>query len=175
MDGFHFAGATQLLSPNSCSKKEAEEAATALVEAIGGQLPETANHKLEMTRKTFAFKEFRTPTKNLLSAVANALQQALPAGWSLQKSKPSNPLDPAGIGRMRIQYDKSELELLSPQPAEDACLHWLWDAETCSAKPDHYTDENFVRLVFSADEGTEVEWIETYNFLVTGCLGKFYI
>ena len=155
MDGVHFAGATQLLSSNTCSKQEASAAAQSLAATLDGRLPETALDTQSMPASTWKFKEYRAPTKHLLCSLANCLQQVMPRGFSLDACRPCNPLLPAGCSCVRLLHDEAELELLPGSPTPDARLHFIWDFDDCKGREDFYTDENFVRLVWAADEGTE--------------------
>ena len=155
LGGRHFSGATQLLQANVCTKTEAVQAATALSEVVAGELPLNAEYKVDIPKEAWKFKEFRQPTKYLLCGLANSLQQAMPLGWSLACCRPPNPLMPATSGCARLLYDASETALMVPPPPEHARLHFVWDPESKEARADHYLNENFTRLVFSADEGTE--------------------
>ena len=152
MGGIHFAGATQMVQSNAISKTEAQSACQALADAVGGQLPASAQHKISIGDESWAWQDYRTSTKHLLLALANSLQHAMPAQWTLADCKPGNPLGPAST---RVQYDPSEIVLLNPQPPAASTLFFTWDEDTCQGQPDFYLDENFTRLVFAADEGTE--------------------
>ena len=156
MGGYHFSGATQLLPANGSSKQEAKLAAQSLAAAVSGRLPDDASQLVRMSPATFAFREFRTPTKNLLCSLANALQQVMPEGWSLQDTKPGNPLRPRDIGCERLKLEQEELSLLKSSQASAQTLYFVWDPDALEARYDFYVNENFTRLVFSADEGTEV-------------------
>ena len=155
MDGCHFAGACQLLSPNAVSKEQAAEAASALVSVLQGRMPDTAVEKVQIPSEAYSFREFRTPTKHLLSALGNSLQQAMPSGFSFQSLKPGNPLRAAGPDCMRVEFDETEKALLTPSPPSASRLFFLWDSSSGESKPDYYTSEDFIRVTFSADEGTE--------------------
>ena len=155
MDGCHFAGATQLLPSNTCSQEEAAAAATSLACALQGCLPESAMEHQNMPAGSWKFKEYRTSTKHLLCSLGNCLQQVMPRGWTLNGCRPNNPLLPAGTSSTRMLYDATELELLPSSLPEGSQVHFNWDFDSCKARPDFYTDEQFVRLVWAADEGTE--------------------
>ncbi|CAE6950908.1 unnamed protein product [Symbiodinium sp. CCMP2592] len=155
MDGLHFAGATQLLPVNTCSKTEAVAAAVALSSCLEGVLPDNAKSRFALPKDAHSFREFRTPTKHLLSGLANSLQQAMPAGWTLQGCIPPNPLLPAARGCDRLPFEEVEKSLLNPKLAQDAKVYFVWDPEASEGRQDFYVHEDFVRLVFGADEGTE--------------------
>ena len=127
-------------------------------------MPASAHANVPMTKETFQFREYRTPTKHLLCSLANSLQQAMPSGWTLQKARPSNPLLPTTFGCERLAYQPLEMQLMDPRPSDDCCLHFTWDPETLESRPDHYVSEDFVRLVFSSDEGTEARCEEQGAF-----------
>ena len=166
MDGCHFAGACQLLSPNAVSKEQASEAASSLVSILHGRLPHTAVEKVNIPHEAYSFREYRTPTKHLLAALGNSLQQAMPSGFSFQSTKPSNPLRAAGPDARRVEFDDTEKALLTPRPPPESRMFFLWASSTGESKPDYYTNEAFVRVTFAADEGTVSMF---FYILVFGC------
>ena len=152
-----------MLPVNVCNKDEAAEASRSLAAALQGRLPQDATQRTQLPKNAFAFREFRKPTKDLLAGIANSLQQAMPSGFTLQSCKPPNPLKPAGQGCERHVYDNSELRLLPQQLPSDAHFFFTWDSEALESRKDFYEHENFTRLVFSADEGTQACLAEVYE------------
>ena len=155
MDGLHFSGATQILPSNTCTLEEARSAAAALASAVSGCLPQDALQKVSLPQDTFRFKEYRGPTKFLLCGVANALQQVMPAGWNLQNCRPPNLLLRRGCTGQRLVLDPTELTLCPDTSPDSQQLHFVWDTDTLESRYDFYISEDFTRLVFAADEGTE--------------------
>ena len=157
MDGHHFAGTTQLISSTSCSSAEAAEAAASMAVAVADELPQRGSAQLYLRKDAFKFKEFRTATKQLLSAVANSVQTALPEGFTLQSACPPNLLKPAGPQCQRYSFRATEVEALGQE--DDGLEHYfLYDFESRSAQPDYYKNDDFYHLCFAADEGTEAGW-----------------
>ena len=114
MGGKHFSGATQLLNATSLNEEETEAAAASVAKAMDGSLPSTAKAEVGKDKKLhFAWKEFRTPTKMLLSAMANSLQQSLPENWTLLSSKPANVLKPRGPNSERLRFTEKETSTAS--------------------------------------------------------------
>ena len=106
---------------------------------------------------SFQWKEFRTPTKNMLMAVCNALMQAMPEGFNLQKCIPPRLLKPRCNQSERIpltQCEKAPLGLTSFP--DDCLLHFNWNYSSQSGWLDFLEDNSFYKLCFTADEGTEV-------------------
>ncbi|CAE7839889.1 unnamed protein product, partial [Symbiodinium necroappetens] len=155
LGGYHFAGPTQMVNVSACGKTEAEQAVETLGQVLQGERPADATSSVGMPKDAFKFREYRTPTKNLLCALANSLQHVMPQGWTLLKCRPPNPLKPATAGCSRISYDQSEMDVMVPPPPAGSNLHLIWDSERLEARADHYEHEDFTRLVFAADEGTE--------------------
>ena len=157
MAGKQFAGATQLLSAGACSASEVGDAAESMAAALQGQLPESGTAMVPLPNGCFKWREFRTPTKQLLTGLANCLQQALPPGFTLLSAKPTNPLRPSGPSgqRHRLTAEEMKVQALS---IEDGSRFFNFEPESdesLSGEPAFLRDENFFRLVLSADEGTE--------------------
>ncbi|CAE7788072.1 icmt-1, partial [Symbiodinium sp. CCMP2592] len=155
MGGKHFSGATQLLNATSLNEEETEAAAASMAKAMDGSLPPTAKADVGKDKKLhFAWKEFRTPTKMLLSAMANSLQQSLPENWTLLSCKPANLLRPRGPNSERLRFTEKEKAVhgLNPEHGARYFVHSFEDAESVC---DFYKHEGFYHLTFAADEGTE--------------------
>jgi len=146
-----FAGATQLL-PQGLSKEQSEACLKAFGNAIAGKLP-TPGVTKKLPQGTFAWKEFRTSSKNLLGGIANSLRVALPQGWNLQSCCPQPALVPRGQHSDRIAMINQEKELLGLDP--DMEYFWCYNYNNGTRWPDYYGNEDHYKLVFAADEGTE--------------------
>lgn len=150
----HFAGATQLL-PLNITKEQSKEALATFAAAVAKQF--TSQGKTpKLPASSFQWREFRTATKNLLSAVANALQVALPSGFSFASCMPQKQLVPRGPRADRIELLPEEREMLGyGHMPKDAKLHFVYNYESQTRWADFVEDRSFFKLSFSADEGTE--------------------
>ena len=176
MGGKQFAGATQLLSASAAGDDEAQgqAAADSMAEAVGQTRPDGGSGGLEVSKEKFKWKEFRTPTKQLLSGVANSLQQSLPEGFSLQSAKPCTVLRPCGPLGSRCLYTNKEKEVHGF--SEAGRVYFTYDHDTRERCPDFMASDDFYHLTCSADEGTEatgwckhslvVEVIRSHEFSV---------
>ena len=151
MAGHQFSGVTQLL-PFGQASEVAEEALESFLKALGGKVPLTAHEPMKLARDAFAWQQYRTSTKQLLLALGNALQQVMPQSFSFLSAKPSNLLAPRGPGE-RYQYLPEELVLQNGMAG--LSVSFVHDPRSGLRFPDFYLSEDFYRLVFSADEGTE--------------------
>ena len=157
IDGHQFTGPTQILPQHgSVSKEQATEAFKKLSETLRmrGEIPSSGHEKVALAPNCFGWREFRTATKHVLSALANALVNSLPGGYTLMNSKPPNALCPAGITGERLRMSEAEKQVfhLGRQSGD---LKFIYNFKTHESFLDYYIHEDFVRLVFSADEGTE--------------------
>ena len=160
MGGCQFSGATQLL-PLGASPEQCDLALGSLITNLKGQIPTTGHCELKLARNAFAWKEFRTSTKNLLCAIANSLRQYLPDGWSLANCKPHNLLAPMSPTGERVQYLPEELNL-RPE-LKDMDTFFIHDMKTGVRRPDFFLEETHYKLVFSADEGTEASLMLNFS------------
>ena len=154
MAGHHFAGATQLLSASGTSAAATAAAADSMATAVNGQLPEQGRGEVEVTHDSFAFKEYRQSTKEFLCGLANSLVQILPDGFTLTKTIPQNLLQPCGPDGLRRELTDRELEAHGFDSSKDRRFY-IYDTETRESAHDSYLNEDFIRLVIAADEGTE--------------------
>lgn len=157
IDGHQFTGPTQILPQHgSVCKEQAAEAFKKLSETLRthGEIPTTGYQKVTLAPNCFGWREYRTATKNVLSALANALVNSLPGGYTMANSKPPNALCPAGITGERLSMSPSEKKVfhLGGQSGE---LKFIYNFKTHESFLDYYVHEDFARLVFCADEGTE--------------------
>lgn len=113
---------------------------------------------------SFKWKEFRTPTKNLLVALTNAIQVAMPEGWTLQDCKPRPVLIPRGSQADRVALLNREKQALGlPEETYDMVMKFVYNFSSQSRWPD-YTEESCYRLSMALDEGTEVRgWKNNYQ------------
>lgn len=151
-NGVQYALATQSL-PLGLHGEQKEAAVRSFASEVHG------GHIQRPLRKgTFKWREFRQPTKNVLMAMVNGLQQALPDSWSLKDCQPQNLLVPRGVHSERFTLEKEEKQALGlPRSFEKMSLKYHWDFERRVATPDFYVNEHHWKLVFAADEGTEVQ------------------
>ena len=155
--GRQFAGATQLL-PVGLKEDQRKDATKAFAEAL--KVMYTQNGETpKLPQGTFKWKEFRTPTKNLLMAISNSIMQAMPAGFNMSKCIPSRPLVPRGNQGERILLEPAEKRSLGLDEEEwpdDMNLHFVWNFDAQSGYPDYIDDsKSHFKLAFAADEGTE--------------------
>ena len=158
INGHHWAGPTQLLPhASTVSGEQASEGLKTFSATLQkeGQIPKNASEKIKLSSRAFVWKEFRVATKNFLSATANSLSKSLPEGFSLKNCQPPNILKGAGITGERMLLIKEEKESLGMRGVSAPCM-CVYDYKTHERTLDVYLHENFVRLVFAADEGTEV-------------------
>ena len=69
---------------------------------------------------------------------------------------PPNQLTPAGPTGCRLQLLPEELRALGDEGEDTLVKYCHYDFKTGTSVLDYYTSESFYKLVFSADEGTEV-------------------
>ena len=164
MAGMQFAGVTQLL-PMGVSSQQAALALEAFLKVLDGKVPQKGHEALKIAKSNMMWQEYRTSTKNLLCAIANSLKQVLPDSWNLSHAKPPNQLRPRGVAGERFFYLPEEMvERKDPEHFQCAFVH---DFKTGVRAPDLYVSEEFYRLTFSADEGTEVGQFFIFQILLT--------
>lgn len=153
-NGYQFAGPTQMLPPpTSVSDEQASEAMKTFSATLKkeGQIP---CQKISLSSKAFEWKEFRVATKNVLSALANALIHSLGPGFSMKEFQPPNILCAAGIYGDRLELTEMEKATLGMSGLKGP-RKFIYDFKTHECALDCYLHEKFHRLIFSADEGTE--------------------
>lgn len=142
--------------PCSISPEEEQQALEAFNEALRNQWTQTGSTPV-LPKELFRWKEFRSSTKSLLLAVGNCLQQALPAGWSFSSCKPPKLLVPRSLQTDRLKLLPMEVNYLDLKNIpKDANLHYIHHYGTNERWLDFNDDDSYYKLVFSADEGTEV-------------------
>lgn len=152
MGSSQFAGTTQLL-PLGASSDQAQQALAALAKHLGGKIPVYGHERLKLAREAMVWKEYRASTKNLLAALTNSLMQCMPQGWNLSLLKPSNLLAPCGKHGERHSYLQQEQAFRADLAALK--LSFVQESGAGLRFPDFYVNEDFYKLVFAADEGTE--------------------
>lgn len=158
INGHHWAGPTQILPhPSTVSSEQASEGLKTFSATLqkGGHIPQGASEKIKVSSTAFVWKEYRVATKNVLAATANSLSKSLPEGFSLKNCQPPNFLKGAGISGERMLLMTEEKVSLGMRGMNAPCM-CIYDYKTHECTLDCYLHENFVRLVFAADEGTEV-------------------
>ncbi|CAK9062430.1 unnamed protein product [Durusdinium trenchii] len=153
--GKQFAGATQLL-PSGLGVDESACAMERFAEAAKVQMGQTAG-PVKLPCKSFDWREFRLPTKQLLMAVANALQVSLHNGFSFKSCRPRTLLVPRSHEADRFALLDTEKQALGlgKWPA-DAKLSFVYHYGTQRRWLDFMPhDDQPYKLIFSADEGTE--------------------
>lgn len=163
--GCQFAGATQLL-PTGLTEDQKQQALEAFNKAVKvmyshhGKVP-------ALPQGSFAWKEFRVPTKNLLAAVSNCLAASMPEGFNLQKCVPSRPLLPRSSQADRIALEDLEKESMGLGAwAKDCNLYFAYNFASQTRYLDFLEDNSHYKLCFSADEGTEELGIGTNSLLL---------
>ena len=153
--GKQFSGATQLL-PTGLSAEQSQKALQAFCQAFktmycqSGQVP-SIPQKID-----FGWKEFRVPTKNMLMGISNALVQIMPPDFTLQKCIPPVCLVPRATQADRLLLTDDEKTMLGLGPwAKDCDLYFVYNYASQTCFVDFIEDNDFYKLCFSADEGTE--------------------
>lgn len=157
-DGYQWAGPTQLLPQNgSVSDEQSLTAAREFSQTLKthGGIPESASQCVRVAPDSFRWKEFRTATKNVLCALGNALANSLPPGFNMAACRPPNVLVPAGIHGERFSLLEDEKKIHGAAEIKGDCKFICDFKKHCSVL-DYYVHDNFVHLVFAADEGAEV-------------------
>ena len=155
-----WAAATQML-PTAISKDQAVLALENFSKAIQLQFQKWGDDdscpRPPLPEDIFKWKEFRTPTKNLLVALGNALKVTLPPEWSFADCVPSQLLVPSTRDGERISMLPSEKKCLGLEGwPQDMDLKFVYNSSAQTRWPDFYIDDsNLYHLTFSADEGTE--------------------
>ena len=152
LNGHHFAAPTQLL-PAGGDPNEVEMALETFTEALKAATDTPQGSKVKIPKGSFDWKEYRQATKAVLAGLANSLRNVFPAGWSLKASMPPNLLQPVARGCDRVALVEAEKEMFGQ--ASVLNLSFNYDYNSYQATPQWYLHENFHRLIFSADEGTE--------------------
>ena len=153
LNGHHFAAPTQLL-PAGGDPDETEEALKTFTEALKVAGGAAKGEHVEVPKGSFNWKQYRQATKAVLAGVANSLRNCFPSGWSMKKCVPPNLLTPASTGCDRVSL--ADLEKATFDQPKTMHFFFNYDFRTFQATPQFYQHENFHRLIFSADEGTEV-------------------
>ncbi len=149
--------------PLGATAEQSESALKSLVKALDGQVPSGGSQGLKLARDAFMWKEYRSSTKQLLCAVANSLRQFMPENWNLSSLKPPNLLAPRSVTGERFMYLKEECDVRAD--LSDLQVAFVYDFKSGMRFPDYYLDESsFYRLVFAADEGTEVREAKRNQF-----------
>lgn len=125
-----------------------------------GQIPSSARQKVKLTSGAFQWKEYRVATKNVLCATANALCNSI-QNFTMKSCQPPNFLKGAGSTGERMVLMEEEKLALGLGDLKSPCM-WIYDYKTQERTLDCYQHENFTRLVFAADEGTEVRWAKIH-------------
>lgn len=152
----HFAGATQLM-PLNISKEQADEALATFAAAVKSQFSSAAGKTPKLPDSSFKWREYRTPTKNLLTAVANSLQVAMPEGFSFNSCVPPRLLLPRTRKADRLELLPDERRMLGYGDwPSDVKLSFIYNYESQTRWVDFIEDrDSFFKMSFSADEGTE--------------------
>eukprot|EP00438_Fugacium_kawagutii_P022760 Skav225362 [mRNA] locus=scaffold3158:96642:102674:+ [translate_table: standard] len=145
-NGKQFAGPTQLLPCGNVTEDQAKQAMQAFSEAVKLMYSSTGSMP-QLPAKTFAWKHFRVPTKNLLLAFSNALVQSMPPGWNLQKAVPARLLAPRGSQADRLVLQQCEKESLRlPEWTKEAKLHFTYDFSNQTRLLDFQDDSSYFKL-----------------------------
>lgn len=167
-NGVQFAGATQLL-PHGLCEEQATSALQSFSKAAKAQM-ESHGGPAKIPSGSFAWKEFRTKTKNTLMALVNCLQVILPPGFSLRNCCPEKSLVPRTKDAERFLLLPQEKQALglSDWP-DDAQLHFVYHFGQQTRWLDFIPSTNSMyKLCFAADEGSEARFQQ-----VTWCFYLF--
>ena len=156
-----YAAPTQLVPLGPCAQ-QAQEALQALQKYLQGKIPEKPVSEISATINDFKWKEYRTGTKNLMIAFANAIQQTMPKGFSLKSCCPPNPLVPSRTIETRDKLTEKELRAMGLESRVGQSLYYCFDHKTFEARNDFYHSDDFWRVTFAADEGTEARVSNTF-------------
>ena len=139
--------------PDSTPGHEASTTLTALNKAVDAALGLGPNAARELRKMGQHLRTYRQSTKALIHALRNALQVLLP-GYNFRSSIPDVLLRPCGS---MIRYPLSDAEKELMNIPQNLNVFFLWDPEKAAAHQDFYpaTQRHIVRLVLSADEGSE--------------------
>ena len=160
MDSHQWAGPTQVL-PFGPTAEPAAKALESLRSYLGGRIPSKPVSQIAASLDAFKWKEYRTSTKNLLVALANSIQQAMPKGFSLKSCVPPNPLLPMKPTETRAKLTEKEKRAMGLEGEQmDRSLYFVFDHKSFDARTDWYQKDSFWHLTFSADEGTEARAVK---------------
>ena len=154
IEGHQFAAPTQLL-PVGATYEQAQQALESLREWLNGSVPVIRKGTTEVLKDpNFKWREYRSSTKTLLVGLANALQQSMYGGFSLQNTVPKNQLKPASVTSTRFKMTDAEKSALQIEQKGD--FYCVFDHKTHETRCDFILDDmEFWHLVLSGDEGTE--------------------
>ncbi|CAK9061274.1 unnamed protein product [Durusdinium trenchii] len=133
--------------------EECRQAIAAFTEATKCHAQAAEGEKTRLPANSFQWRQYRQATKCLLAAFANSLRHCLPAQWSFKSLLPPNLLEPAGRQGVREKLLDEEAKMFGV--ADDRKLFFRYSFDSHEACPDFFIHEDFYRLIFSADEGTE--------------------
>ena len=154
VEGFHFAAPTQLL-PLGPSAEQAMEALKSLRDWLDGKVPEYQKSAQKVLKNpNFKWREFRSSTKALLAGLANALQQCMYPGFTLQDCVPKHPLKPCSV--ICSRFAMTETEKKAFEVNRDGQYFCVFDHRTHERHCDFILDDGFFHLCMAADEGAEV-------------------
>ena len=139
--------------PDSHPCHDSTTTLAALNTAVDAALGVGPNCGKELRKMGKHLRTFRASTKALIHALRNSVQLLLP-NYSFQDSVPEVLLGPAEEGN-RYQLSAASKEMLKVSENREA--HFVWNPESKKTAQDFYPEnkKNMVRLVLSADEGTE--------------------
>lgn len=152
LDGHHLAAPTQLL-PTGIDPEQNAECLKTFTEALKVAAGTDEGQKVNVPANSFDWKEYRQATKAVLAGLANSLRNCMPPGWSLSSCMPPNQLTASSTGTDRVALVKEEKKMFGL--SVDMEFFYNYDYRSFQSTPQFYLNENFQRLIWSADEGTE--------------------
>ena len=152
LNGRHFSAPTQLL-PSGADPEECVDAMKTFTEALKVAAGTPQGENVKVPPGSFSWKSYRQATKATLAGLSNSLRNCLPASWSFTKCLPPNVLSPAALHTDRISMIPLEKQMYGMDGSKNLFFNYCY--KSFKSEPQFYLHENFHRLIFSADEGTE--------------------
>ncbi|CAL1150545.1 unnamed protein product [Cladocopium goreaui] len=163
LNGRHFSAPTQLL-PSGADPEECVDAMKTFTEALKVAAGTPQGENVKVPPGSFSWKSYRQATKATLAGLSNSLRNCLPASWSFTKCLPPNVLSPAALHSDRISMIPLEKQMYGMDGSKNLFFNYCY--KSFKSEPQFYLHENFHRLIFSADEGTEAHSdVQPFGFL----------
>eukprot|EP00438_Fugacium_kawagutii_P000973 Skav224484 [mRNA] locus=scaffold1302:845554:846078:- [translate_table: standard] len=161
-----FSGPTQILT-DSVATGDPVDVLQSLEAALKGKLPQKGE-QVSVSKESFSFQEYRKAAKSLLQSLVNSISLVV-EGFSLRKTVPSQPLQPAGLGWDRVKCLPEELRMIGCEEMFQAFFRHC--PETGEFALDFLPEtgpDSILRMCFSADEGTEALVATNYVYQCNG-------
>eukprot|EP00435_Cladocopium_sp_Y103_P049541 s1312_g15.t1 len=163
LNGRHFAAPTQLL-PAGGDPEECVDAMKTFTEALKVAAVTPQGESVKVPSGSFSWKSYRQATKATLAGMSNSLRNCLPGSWNFTKCLPPNVLSPAALHSDRVSMIPLEKKMYGMDDSKNLFFNYCY--KSFKSEPQFYLHENFHRLIFSADEGTEAHsGVNSFGFL----------